>query len=829
DEISNYLKPHPPHAQYQQISGEYQWLSQPTKWLFNAEPAERAFLSVPTPDGARQTSRDFSNVPHLAGSPADFEQAKAILKIFQENFGVTPTDQLPLFDAGSVSSRQATLSIPTQSSPQAWIDTYYPILNTPLERELQVIGNDGKVIWNADVEEVEVEGDEAGKFAKTIGAWHGLSKAGDVMGKLVYVNYGRKEDFEELATKGVDLKGTIAIARYGGIFRGLKVKGAQEAGAIGCLIYSDPRDDGSVTMENGYKPYPDGPARHPDSVQRGSVQFLSMYPGDPSTPGYPSYPNATRSSSLNIPSIPSLPISWNNAKKLLQEISPSFNFTLDGAMSSTSVRLKNDVDVKVTPIWNTMAVVPGHIPDEVVILGCHRDAWVLGAGDPTSGTTAIVEIAKSVGTLLKKGWKPLRTLVIASWDAEEASASPGLVGSTEFGEDFEDFIREHVVAYLNVDVATKGSKFSLGGSPSLAHLLIQAATDLPHPTDANRTLLDARNDAGKLTGPAGGSHPKKPKRPLGQYDTGVRPLGSGSDYTVFLQRIGVASSDEGFGGTLTDPVYHYHSVYDSHRWQELYTDPGFHRHVAVAKHLGLVTLRMINTPVIPLNTTQYAYELDDYLAKVRNATVTHSIPVDLVPLERSIRSLQRSSVKLDRSRRRALRKLEKALKHLRPSQELFFHAFEMSRCSKRRWSTLRTWIKRVFGVPTTVEAPGHALYDEVSARASIEPYQGAAPDADISKHHKALRRAERALSVIRNLNKKLSSFERGFISKEGIKDREWYRNVVVAPGKWTGYGATTFPALTEAIVVEKNATLAQEEVQRLSTLLRKLSKELNLR
>ncbi|KAG8988073.1 hypothetical protein FRB90_002974 [Tulasnella sp. 427] len=796
--------------------------------------AEKLFLSVPSPESALKTSRDFSNVPHLGGSPADFEQAKSILKIFQDELGIHQGSKLPLFDAGSVESQTSTLGIVNATAPRAWIDTYYPILNTPLERELQIIGDDGNVAWNADVEEVGDIADPAGRFAKTIGAWHGLSKAGDVTGKLVYVNYGRKEDFDALALRGVNLKGTIAIARYGGLFRGLKVKGAQEAGAIGCVIYSDPRDDGSVTVANGYAPYPAGPARNPSSVQRGSVQFLSKYPGDPSTPGYPSYPNATREDSLNIPSIPSLPISWNNAQKLLAEI-PNFDFTLDGTPSTRAIRLKNDVDVKVTPIWNTMAVVPGHVKEEVVVIGCHRDAWVLGAADPVSGTTAIVEIVKGLGTLLKKGWKPLRTLVIASWDAEE----PGLIGSTEFGEDFHDFLRDHVVAYLNVDVATKGSRFSLGGSPSLGHLLRQAAIDLPHPTDANRTLWDARQDSGTYTGPKAPHLSGRSLEEIGADhfaeqllmeefakpdNLNIRPLGSGSDYTVFLQRIGIASSDEGFGGTFTDPVYHYHSVYDSQRFQELYSDPGFVKHVAVAKHLGLVTLRLLQPPLLPLNTTQYALELGNYLETVKLSAAKFSIDASFSGLEKAVHSVQDASQELDHFKVKAVKRLERAIKDLEKHGEKERH------CAHSRWTMPARWIRKIFGAHThhehrhheVVPAPRFGLAASDSTPSSLTGKDG------FGKHKlpKRVRRVMKAAQAVVAINKKLSSFERGFIDPEGIKDREWYRNLVVAPGKWTGYGATTFPALSEAIEIEKNATLVEYEIKRLNTLLVKLADNL---
>ena len=255
-------------------------------------------------------------------------------------------------------------------------------------------------------------------------------------------------------------------------------------------------------------------------------------------PGYPAYENSSRADPINKPSIPSLPISWSNAERLLEELGVGDQRILNGRSSSRKIKLVNHVDDKVMPIWNTMAVIPGHIRDEVVLIGNHRDAWVLGGADPSSGTASLHEIVRAFGTLIRSGWKPVRTILFASWDAEEY----GLVGSTEWGEDFEDFIREHVVAYLNTDVSSAGSRYVVSASPSLAHVIAQTAQDLPHPTKNGKTLWDALGDHGPFDGDMDADFKaeyiaKEAKRLASQ--TGVTPLGSGSDYTVFLQRIGV--------------------------------------------------------------------------------------------------------------------------------------------------------------------------------------------------------------------------------------------------------------------------------------------------
>ncbi|CUA76771.1 Glutamate carboxypeptidase 2 [Rhizoctonia solani] len=797
---------------------------------FDPKKAEGIFLSVPSPESAISVARVWTEKPHLAGTANDYYSSVQQLEVFRKHLGIKPTKKsLPVFDAGSKDSRQAVLSIPNITEPTAWIDTYYPLLNLPDQRNLEILNEDGSPFWSANVEETPAEGDPAGQWYDTIGAWHGLSKGGDVQGKLVYVGYGRKQDFDELAAAGHNLTGSIALIRYGAVFRGLKVEAAQEAGAVGVLIYSDPRDNGAVTVENGYEYWPNGPALNPDSVQRGSVLFLSKYPGDPGTPGTPAYPNANRTEGTNIPSIPSLPISWANAQVLFKELEGS-----DSIFSNRKIRLLNKVKNDIAPIWNTMAVIPGHVRDEVVILGNHRDAWVLGASDPTSGTVAMHEITKGLGELLKQGWKPLRTIVMASWDAEEY----GLIGSTEWGEDFADWIQKHVVAYLNIDVATAGESFGLAGSPSLAHLLRQAAIDVPHPSDPNRTLWDAKDDVGPFTGPidedAFAVQQEAELAHKAATSTGVGPLGSGSDYTVFLQRLGIASSDESFGGTSQSAVYHYHSIWDSQTWMEKYGDPGFVRHVAIAKHLGLVLLRIADSIILPLNTTQYALELETYLELVTGLATKLPDAPNFPELRRAISKTKEASQKLDDRKARAEHRLKRAL-------DKVIHRDNQHTCGHRKFATARTWVKKVFGVHEEKTAYPHKW----PGGARVTPRIGRLPawteeqrektkgrhHGEQRRHHneehKGIHRLIRAVKEVQAINKKLSTFEQGFLSEEGIKDREWYRHLGVAPGKWLGYGATTLPALTEAITIDKNATLVAHEAGRLTCLLEKLAKNLD--
>ncbi|TFL05937.1 hypothetical protein BDV98DRAFT_648051 [Pterulicium gracile] len=834
---------------------------------------EAFFLSIPSEKSASDFSVKLASHPHIAGSDQDFTDAKFVLSVFENALGLKKSGhcahskhpELPIYKAGSNESRWATHSLTDPSVagkdrlPHAWIDVYYPVLNTPINGSLEILSEDGSSSeWVADLAEVGDPLDkDAEKYSDAIKAWHGLSKGGEAQGQLVYANYGTQEDYAELLSQGVDLKGKIVLTRYGGIFRGLKVKGAEELGAFGALIYSDPRDDGSVTEENGYLPYPHGPARNPTSVQRGSVQYLSMYPGDPTTPGVPSYENATRTEGENIPKIPSLPLSWLNAQRLLKEISDDLGEArkLTGKASDKRIKLVNNVETKVTPIWNTMAAIPGHIRNEVVVIGNHRDAWVLGAADPISGTASMLEIVRAFGELHKKGWQPMRTILFASWDAEEY----GLIGSTEWGEDFARWISKHVVTYLNGDTSSSGSRFGVQASPSLAHLIRQTAQDLDHPTEAGRSLWDARTDTGKFPAPAG--HVEEQFETLSE---GVRPLGSGSDYTVFLQRLGVASANAGFSSTLQDPVYHYHSVFDTQRFQELYADPGFHRHVAVSKFLGLLALRIVDSPIIALDTTYYSHELESYLESVEAlASAAHLKDVDFSDLRHSIHKLQKASTHLQKEASTALRKLEKLVSQLPGHIQIA----SSTHCGLNQFSNkFNRWVQSSVTAFTpekqealgmkpgemdeTVAWIGSAFREQMKPSPDFNETVWSALDlltpAErsklISEEHLRgfttgfapndykfpLEKFIKAAKRLGTANKKIAAFEQGFISEEGIKGREWYRHLGVAPGKWLGYGATTFPAITEALTIDKNATLAQQEADRLTKLIHELIKTIKV-
>ncbi|BGP43868.1 Vacuolar protein sorting-associated protein 70 [Rhodotorula kratochvilovae] len=643
-------------------------------------------LEVPSADGARNASRSYTNQTHVAGTDGDHRVALHLKAQWEALLGAdADPEHKRVFEAGTDDSSRALTGhgrrkhgnhrrghgkkhcggllgrlkklarrlglLPSHShtehgrhghnddaKPRVWTDTYYSLLSYPVSSSISLFPSPSasEPSFRAKLrEEVYAEDPTSGEG---VGVWHGFSKNGTARGRLVYASKGSKEDYKLLEANGIDVRGAVVIVQYGGLFRGLKVKAAAEAGAAAVLIYTDPIEDGSVTLANNYSAYPAGPARAPSSVQRGSVQYLSLYPGDPLTPGAPSYnpalPSAPErlprdSEGVNVPSIPSLPLSYEDAVPLLQSLNGRGVKLEDGREGKPDgwkegglrgegveywtgpgegeVEVVNVVEEKITPIWNTYAMIPGQLSDEVVVLGNHHDAWTFGAGDPSSGSASVHETVRALGALRARGWTPRRSILLAAWDAEEY----GLIGSTEFGEDFGEWLQERVVTYLNVDVSVSGSAYELNASPSLADLLRNVSAQVPDPDRKGKTL--AERYGGKLE---------------------VDPLGSGSDFTVFLQRLGLASANFGLSRTRDDPVYHYHSNYDSFHWQSTYGDPSFERHRAISRVLGLATVRLADDAVLPLNTTAYAVELGAYIDKVAALPLASSLDLS------RLRSLQ---------------------------------------------------------------------------------------------------------------------------------------------------------------------------------------------
>ncbi|KAI6353788.1 hypothetical protein MCOR25_008883 [Pyricularia grisea] len=491
----------------------------------------------------------------------------------------------------------------------AQLNEYHVYLSYPLSSSLHLTTADGKR-KEISLKEDALEEDDVTGRKDNQPTFHGYSASGNVTAEYVYVGRAGKEDFDRLIELGVNLTGKIALARYGAMFRGLKVKNAQDKGMIGCVIFSDPGDDGNVTVAKGVAAYPHGPARNPSSVQKGSVLFLSTSTGDPTTPGYPSHEGAPRTEISSVtPQIPSIPISYAAAQELLRALdghgfTPSqVNRTRNGWQGAiqdvtystgpapgVTLSLNNQMEGKITPIWNVIGRINGTNEDETVVIGNHRDTWMIGGNaDPNSGSAVLVELTKVFNKLLKSGWKPRRNIILASWDAEEY----GMVGSTEWVEDNILSLTETAVAYLNIDVAVSGPHPDISATPELHRVATETMKKVVHPNFGgfNRSLYDMWVDA-----PGGGM---------------VGVLGSGSDYTSFLHH-GISSLDTGSYGKSGDPVWHYHSNYDSYHWMSTFGDPGFLVHAAMGQYLSLLALRLIDDEVLPFDLGNYAVELKAY-------------------------------------------------------------------------------------------------------------------------------------------------------------------------------------------------------------------------
>ncbi|PYH37934.1 M28 family metallopeptidase [Aspergillus neoniger CBS 115656] len=527
--------------------------------------------------------------------------------------------------------------------PETEIVAYDIFLNYPVDHRLALLKKD-EVVFEATLEEDVLEEDHTSGLPNRVPVFHGYSASGNVTAPYVFVNYGTVDDFQDLVDRNVSLGGKIAIAKYGRIFRGLKVKRAQELGMSGVILYDDPESDGEIIEENGYAPYPEGPARNPSAVQRGSTQFLSIAPGDPTTPGYPSKPGCDRQDPYeSIPLIPSLPISYQEVVPLLKALnghgpkasdlneywqggklgSKGVEYYIGPTPDDVQINLYNEQEYVTTPLWNVIGVIKGAIPDEVVIMGNHRDAWIAGgAGDPNSGSAALNEVVRSFGEALKAGWKPLRTIVFASWDGEEY----GLLGSTEWVEEQLPWLSKANIAYLNVDVAASGTSLRPRASP-LLNKLIYEVTGLvksPNQTVPGQTVRDL-------------------------WDGDIATMGSGSDFTAFQDFAGVASYDLGFSRGPKDPVYHYHSNYDSFDWMDRFGDPGWKYHETTTKIWALAAAKLVETPVIAFNATDYALGLEKYLNKIKPAAkqLPEGASFDFGPLDAAIAKFQAVSAKFD--------------------------------------------------------------------------------------------------------------------------------------------------------------------------------------
>ncbi len=554
---------------------------------------ERLVASV-SADRIRAAHRHLSAKPHVAGSPRDRELA-----------GWT-RDQFSAFGLEQVE-----------------ITTHEVLLPYPIEVTVEMTAPE---YWRASMREDPVEGDEFTLIAPDEAGLphHAYSASGDVTAEVVYAGSGNPSDYDALAARGIDVRGKIALVRYSVpySYRGFKALTAERRGAAGILIYSDPADDGAGKGAV----YPKGPWGPESHIQRGGVVYDFLVPGDPLTPGWASLPGAkriARRDAVSLPRIVSAPLSYKDARVILDALggpdaavspggaAPGQRYRTGPGPATVHLRVKNDDAVR--PIWTVTGMIRGsERPAELVLLGNHRDAWIYGGVDPSSGSAALMEVARTLGELSRDGWKPKRSIVFASWDAEEFT----LTSSTEWGEQHEGMLMQNAVAYLNVDSAASGPNFSAAAVPALNRLITDAATDVRDPK--TRTTIAAATQSRKTRErgvlPTGGAGELVNNR-----------LGSGSDYTVFLNFLGIPVADLSFDG----PYGVYHSIYDNHNWVSRVGDPGFLYHASLVQIWSLMAMRLADADVIPLDYEPYGTRIDEFASEIERRW-----PGDRTPLTR---------------------------------------------------------------------------------------------------------------------------------------------------------------------------------------------------
>ncbi|BAV09768.1 N-acetylated-alpha-linked acidic dipeptidase [Filimonas lacunae] len=698
---------------------------------------EARFDQLISADNIGKTIYEFSARPHHIGSAAGKAVAGKVAARFKE-YGFTVN-----------------------------IETFQVLFPTPKVRELELTY---PTKYKAVLKELAVKEDPSSSQEGQLPTYNAWGADGDVNGELVFVNYGLPSDYEQLEKLGIDVNGKIVIAKYGRSWRGIKPKIAQEHGAIGCIIYSDPKDDGYYQGEV----YPKGAFKNEYGVQRGSVMDMVVYPGDPLTPNIASTENAPRlerSKAANLLKIPVLPISYHDAKPLLEAlggpVAPedwrgALPITYHVGPGSAKVHLHVECEWKQTPCYDVIATMQGEAyPDEWVIRGNHHDAWVNGAADPVSGLAALLEEAKAIGQLVKQGWKPQRTLVYCAWDGEE----PGLMGSTEWVEAHADELEQKAVIYINTDGNGRGF-LQAGGSHALEPLMDDIAKAVIDP-QTKVSVYERRkaNDIIKA------STLIARKDALAKRSLSLSALGSGSDYTSFLQHVGVPSLNLEFGGE--DDGGEYHSIYDSYSNYVRFKDSGFLYGAALAQTAGRVALRMANAEILPFNFRTLYTTVNGYVT-------------DLMSQVEQMREATNVENQILRGRAYKLAADPKTLSIApKPKEELPYMDFS--------------------------------------------PLQNAMQDFD-----KVTRLAGDSLSrflLTTNdhgpINKLLFQAEQQLMNPKGLPSRPWFKHTLYAPGFYTGYGVKTMPGIREAIE-QRKWNQAQEQINLAADAIRQLADHLYL-
>lgn len=649
---------------------------------------------------------------------------------------------------------------------EAQLETYDVLFPTPKERVLELTA---PTRFTAQLDEPVVAIDPtSNQKSEQLPTYNAYSIDGDVTGPLVYVNYGRPEDYDELEAAGVSVKGAIVIARYGGSFRGTKPKIAAEHGAVGCIIYSDPRDDGYFAGEV----FPDGPMRSKDGVQRGSALDLPQYSGDPLTPGQPSIAGVKRldlKEAQTLTKIPTLPISYGDAQPLLAamhgRMAPE---SWRGALpipyrlgpGPAQVHLKVTFNWDIKTMYDVVAKIQGStFPDEWIVRGNHHDAWVNGASDPVSGMAPELEEARALGELVKQGWRPKRTLVYAAWDGEE----PGLLGSTEWVEQHDAELKQKAVVYINSDGNSRGF-LQASGSHTLEHFVNEVAKSVEDPE--TKGTVWKRWQSSVVARSSGDRRSEARSRA----DLRIGALGSGSDYTPFLQHHGIASLNLSFGGFDEDGIYH--SIYDDFYHFTKFSDPGFLYGRALAQFSGSLAIRLADADVLPFEFTNLAETAQGYLREVQG---------------------------LLRQRQDEVRERNRQV------------------------------TDGVFAAVNDPKAPRPIpAVEEIPLALNFAPLENAANALTraADRYRTAAARGGTDAALLKTVNARLIQSERQFIDESGLPRRPWYRHLLYAPGFYTGYGVKTMPGVREGIEQKRYAE-AEKEAARLATAIDRLTALVN--
>ncbi|WP_267381157.1 MULTISPECIES: transferrin receptor-like dimerization domain-containing protein [unclassified Sphingomonas] len=700
------------------------------------------------------------SAPNAAQTPAAPSDAKAIEQAFDAR--ISSADQLGwLKDMSSApnhvgsphdrANAEMQLALFKQWGWDAHIETFQVLYPTPIATTLELVAPERVALGGQ--EPAVPEDPSSANLQGALPPYVAYQGDGDVTAPVVYVNYGMPEDYEALAARGISVKGRIVLARYGGGWRGLKPKLAQEHGAAGCLIYSDPADDGYGERD----PYPRGGGRPSTGVQRGSVQDMTQYPGDPLTPGIGATAGAkrlTRATAPTILKIPALPISYGDAARIMARLEgPMIAGRARGGLGlayhwggtdAVKVHLAVKSDWSLKPVYDVIAVMPGRTrPDEWVVRGNHHDGWVFGASDPLTGQVALMSEAKALGALAQTGWRPDRTIVYASWDGEE----PGLIGSTEWVEAHADELAAKAVVYINTDGNGRGF-LGAEGSHSLQHFVNGAARDVIDP-QTSVSVLDRLRANVRAGAYAGSTRREGEALALDAAKAGgdmpIGALGSGSDYSAFLQHLGIPAIDLGFGGEGGGGGS-YHSVYDSFYHVTKFDDPGLVYGAVLSKMVGRLVLRAADGPRVPARYGDFATTVARYVGEVKTLAAGQR------EKDRTLRDLTRDG------------------------------AFRLA--SSPDDPTVAPADKGI-----TPQIDMLALDDAADRLVRSAHAADAAVDrlATLPVATQA-----RMLALLRDIDQLL-------IDRAGLPGRPWFRNLIYAPGTLTGYGAKTLPGVREAI------------------------------